>query len=151
MIGRVAKKSGYCNDSARKANLGKLARAVDCVYFKHCLSRSFLSKPDIQPAAGCRRELYLMDHKPDEQRRFVRSPSSALVEMQHPTLGLIEVKARDLSDGGISVLMGNIPAPPLGLVMQVRIKRYTGIINKEPVPMRVVHHQFGCVGLAFVR
>jgi hypothetical protein len=92
-----------------------------------------------------------MDHEQNDQRRFVRSPSTALVEMQHPTLGTIEVKARDLSDGGISVLMGNIPAPPLGLVMMIRIKRYTGVINQEPVPMRVVHHQLGCVGLAFVR
>lgn len=92
-----------------------------------------------------------MDNQFDDKRRFVRTPSGALVEMQHPVLGLIEVKARDLSDGGISVLMGSFPPPPLGLVLMVRIKRYTGVINQEPVPMRVVHHQTGCVGLSFVR
>lgn len=92
-----------------------------------------------------------MDNQFDDKRRYVRTPSSALVEMQHPVLGLIEVKARDLSDGGISVLMGNFPPPPLGLVLMIRIKRYTGVINQEPVPMQVVHHQTGCVGLAFVR
>ena len=90
-----------------------------------------------------------MDNRAD-QRHFERMPSSALVEMQHPSLGLIEVKARDLSDGGISVLMGNFPPPPTGHVVMVRIKRYTGVINQEPVPMRVVHQQFGCVGLAFI-
>lgn len=92
-----------------------------------------------------------MDNQINDQRHFVRMPSSALVEMQHPNLGLIEVKARDLSDGGICVSMGNFPAPPMGLVVMVRIKRYTGVINQQPVPMRVVHHQLGSVGLAFVK
>lgn len=91
-----------------------------------------------------------MDNLMEEKRRHARTPSSALVEMQHPVLGLIEVKARDLSDGGISVLMGNFPPPPLGLVLMIRIKRYTGVINQEPVPMKVVHHQMGSVGLSFV-
>lgn len=86
-----------------------------------------------------------------EQRRHSRVPSSAVVEMQHPVLGSLEVKARDLSDGGIFVLMGIHPAPPLGTELMVRIKRYTGTINQEPVRMRVVHHQDGGVGLAFIR
>jgi len=87
----------------------------------------------------------------EEQRRFNRVPTSAIVEMQHPVLGTIEVKARDLSDGGIFVVMGNYPAPPLGTTLLVRIKRHTGVINREPVAMRVVHHQGGGVGLAFAR
>jgi len=86
----------------------------------------------------------------DEQRRYSRTASSALVEMYHPGFGMIEVKARDLSDGGIFVLMGNHQPPPVGTLLQVRIKRYTGIINREPVMMRVVHQQAGGVGLAFV-
>jgi len=86
-----------------------------------------------------------------ELRRHIRVPSQALVEMQHPVLGRIEVKARDLSDGGIFVLMGNIPAPPLGTELMVRIKRYTGPINQEPIRMRVVHQQTGGVGLMFMK
>ncbi len=86
-----------------------------------------------------------------EQRRHIRVPSSAVIEMQHPVLGLIEVKARDLSDGGIYALMGNYPAPPMGTELLVRIKRYTGTINQEPVRMRVVHQQAGGVGLTFMR
>lgn len=87
----------------------------------------------------------------EEQRRHVRTPSGAVVEMQHPSLGTIQIKARDLSDGGIFALMGNYRAPPVGTTVMVRIKRYTGVINQEPVPMRVVHQQQGGVGLAFVR
>lgn len=87
----------------------------------------------------------------EEQRRYARVPSTAVVEMQHPVLGMIEVKARDLSDGGIFVTMGNYPTPPLGTTLLVRIKRHTGVINQEPVLMRVVHHHGGGVGLAFAR
>jgi len=47
--------------------------------------------------------------------------------------------------------MGNYPAPPLGTTLLVRIKRHTGVINREPVAMRVVHHHGGGVGLAFAR
>lgn len=96
-------------------------------------------------------EQTLNDKFNEEQRRFVRTQSGALVEMHHPSLGTIEIKARDLSDGGIFALMGNYPVPPVGTTVMVRIKRYTGVINQEPVPMRVVHQQLDGVGLAFVR
>jgi hypothetical protein len=87
----------------------------------------------------------------EDQRKYVRTASGAVVELFHPTLGRIEAKARDLSEGGIFVLMGNQVLPPVGTLLQVRIKRYTGAINQEPVPMRVVHHQAGGIGLAFVK
>jgi len=86
-----------------------------------------------------------------EQRHHNRVPSGAVVEMHHPVLGPIEVKARDLSDGGIFVVMGSHPAPPLGTELMVRIKRYTGTINQVPVRMRVVHQQGGGIGLAFIK
>jgi hypothetical protein len=85
-----------------------------------------------------------------DQRHHPRTASAAVVEMQHPSFGVIEVKARDLSEGGIFVLMGNHIPPPTGTVLKVRIKRYTGVINREPVAMRVVHQQAGGIGLSFV-
>lgn len=69
--------------------------------------------------------------------------------MQHPSLGMIRVQARDLSEGGIFALMGSHQPPPVGTVVMVRIKRPTGVINETPVPMRVIHHQPGGIGLAF--
>jgi hypothetical protein len=84
-----------------------------------------------------------------DQRRYPRTPSEALVEMHHPAIGGFEARARDLSEGGIFVLAGNYVMPPIGTVLQVRIKRHSGVINQEPVPMRVVHHQFDGMGLAF--
>ena len=69
----------------------------------------------------------------------------------HPGFGRITVRARDLSDGGISVVMGSHVCPPVGTVVDVIIKRHTGVLNAEPVAMQVRHVQAdGVVGLAFV-
>ncbi|MDX9873732.1 MAG: PilZ domain-containing protein [Spongiibacteraceae bacterium] len=85
-----------------------------------------------------------------EQRRHPRTPTTALVELSHPGIGQLEMAARDLSEGGIYVVTGGRFKPPVGTVLQVRIKRHTGVLNEEPVPMRVVHHQSDGMGLAFV-
>lgn len=88
-----------------------------------------------------------------DKRVHPRVPSTAIVEIHHPSLGVYELKARDLSEGGVFVLAGGIyPTPPVGTDILVRIKRLTGeMINAEPIKMRVVHQQRDGVGLAFVR
>ncbi|MCG8402932.1 MAG: PilZ domain-containing protein [Firmicutes bacterium] len=85
-----------------------------------------------------------------EQRRYMRTNSEALVEISHPSLGVIELKAKDLSDGGVFVFLGNHIAPPVGTVVKARIKRHTGVINAEPVDMQVMHQHSGGMGLMFV-
>lgn len=86
-----------------------------------------------------------------DNRRYYRTPSEAQVVLMHPGFGRITVKARDLSDGGISVEMGRRVCPPVGTVLDVIIKRHTGALNTEPVQMQVRHIQVdGIVGLAFV-
>lgn len=86
----------------------------------------------------------------NDQRRFMRVSSEASVEISHPSFGRVELKARDLSDGGVFVFMGNHIAPPVGTVVKTRIKRHTGVINQQPVDMQVVHHQAGGMGLMFI-
>lgn len=86
----------------------------------------------------------------NEQRQYIRISSSAIVEISHPSFGMIELKAKDLSDGGIFVFLGNHIAPPTGTVVKARIKRHSGAINDEPVDMQVIHHQSGGMGLKFV-
>lgn len=86
----------------------------------------------------------------DEQRKYVRAECSALVELSHPSFGHCELKAKDLSDGGMFVILGANTAPPVGTVLNVKIKRYTGVINDQPIPMEVVHHNGGGMGLMFV-
>ena len=86
-----------------------------------------------------------------ENRRGMRTSSDAIVVMSHPSFGTITVKARDLSDGGISVDVGHHVAPPIGTVVDVIIKRHKGALNLLPIPMIVRHIQVnGIIGLAFV-
>ena len=85
-----------------------------------------------------------------EQRKYMRGVSQALVEISHPGFGQVELKARDLSDGGVFVFLGQHIALPIGTVVKARIKRHSGIINKDPVDMQVVHHQSGGMGLMFI-
>ncbi|NRB40979.1 MAG: PilZ domain-containing protein [Pseudomonadales bacterium] len=86
-----------------------------------------------------------------ENRAFMRNTSSALVEMRHASFGSMTVRARDLSDGGISVDLRQHIAPPVGTILDVIISRHTGALNVEPVKMEVRHIQSsGLVGLKFV-
>lgn len=84
-----------------------------------------------------------------EQRKFIRAECSAMVEISHPSIGFIELKAKDLSDGGLFVFLGHHIAPPIGTLLKVKIKRHTGTINIEPIDMEVVHHHSGGMGLMF--
>lgn len=86
----------------------------------------------------------------DEQRKYVRVECSAMVEISHPSFGVAQLAARDLSDGGVFVSLGIHPAIPIGTVLQTKIKRHTGLINAEPVEMQVIHHNDGGMGLMFV-
>lgn len=86
-----------------------------------------------------------------ENRRYLRTASDAQVQMTHPAFGTITVKACDLSDGGVSVLMGIHVSPPVGTVVNVIIKRHKGALNANPVPMEVRHVEpGGIVGLRFL-
>lgn len=85
-----------------------------------------------------------------EQRRYSRTASAVMVEISHPSLGTYQLKAKDLSEGGAYVFLGNYPAIPVGTDIKVRIKRHTGVLNIEPVTMRVVRHQRDGMGLMFV-
>ena len=85
------------------------------------------------------------------RRQYMRTASDAVVEMVHPTIGAMTVRAKDLSDGGISVDMSNYVIPPLGTEFSVIIKRHTGAINAEPVKMKVMHIESdSLIGLMFV-
>jgi hypothetical protein len=85
----------------------------------------------------------------DERRRFERRPTSIRVEVTNPTFGTIVGFARDISDGGASVLIENAPLPPIGTVVSVRFRKMVGAINEEPVEMKVMYHNRNVVGLMF--
>lgn len=84
-----------------------------------------------------------------EKRSFARTASNAQVDVYHEAIGKLSYMARDLSDGGVFLISGSAPKIPIGTTVQVIIKRYTGVLNQEPVAMTVVRHQGDGMGLAF--
>lgn len=85
----------------------------------------------------------------DDRRRFDRKPSSIRVEITHPAFGTIVGFARDVSDGGASVLIENYQVPPVGTIVDVRFKKVVGAINEEPVKMQIRYHHRNMAGLMF--
>ena len=85
----------------------------------------------------------------DDRRCFERKSASIRVEMTHVAFGTIIGFAKDISDGGASVLIEHNPIPPVGTIVSVKFKKVVGIINEEPVLMRVVHHNRNTIGLTF--
>lgn len=85
----------------------------------------------------------------DERRRFERKPTSIRVEMTHPAFGTVIGFARDISDGGASVLIDNYPIPPIGTQVDVRFKKIVGTVNEEPIRMEVMYQSRNVVGLMF--
>lgn len=88
----------------------------------------------------------------ENRRQSLRVASDMLVEMSHPSFGAISVRATDLSDGGLAVMMGVHIPPPVGTEVKILIKRHKGIINSDPVNMKVMHigENGKRVGLMFI-
>ena len=85
-----------------------------------------------------------------KNRRYPRVASDAQLEIQHPALGVISLKAKNASKGGFFALRGVHTLPPVGTEVRVKIKRHTGMLNTEPVQMRVAHVSAEGIGLEFI-
>lgn len=85
----------------------------------------------------------------DDRREYERKLTSIRVEMSHPALGRIVGFARDVSDGGASVLVENYQLPPQGTIVDVLFRRVIGQINDQPVKMIVQHINRNVLGLMF--
>lgn len=85
----------------------------------------------------------------DERRNFLRNPTSIRVEISNPAFGTIIGFARDISDGGASVLVEGDVRPPIGTAVKVLFKKVVGSINSEPTNMKVVYLHRNVLGLMF--
>jgi len=86
----------------------------------------------------------------EERRQFERKLTSIRVEMDNPSFGRLVGFARDISDGGASVLVDTTELPPVGTLLQVRFSRVIGRINDDSVTMKVMSLRRNVVGLMFV-
>jgi len=86
----------------------------------------------------------------NKNRRYPRVASEAQLDIQHPALGVISLKAKNASKGGFFALRGTQILPPVNTEVRVTIKRHTGTINSDPVRMRVAHVSDEGMGLEFI-
>lgn len=86
-----------------------------------------------------------------ERRQYERTSATVRVEMSHPGFGTIVGFTKDISEGGAQVHIDNQYSPPIGTEVMVRFKKNIGVINQEPVKMRVVHQLRNTLGLMFLR
>jgi hypothetical protein len=87
----------------------------------------------------------MTDH---EQRRSIRTPLSCRIKIMHATIGEMTVKTRDISDGGVFVIIDPQNIPKVGTVVTGQVQ---GLMDEAPVlEMEVVRIESEGVGLRFL-
>lgn len=84
-----------------------------------------------------------------DKRHFVRTPFTCRIKIHHESIGELIVKTRDISDGGVFVLLDPDQVPPIGSIVTGQVQ---GMPGEAPVvDMEVVRAESDGVGLRFLR
>jgi c-di-GMP-binding flagellar brake protein YcgR len=84
-----------------------------------------------------------------ELRRYVRTNFSCRIKISHESIGEIQVKTRDISDGGVFVVLEPEQIPPIGTRLTGQVQ---GLMDDAPVlELEVVRVESTGVGLRFVQ
>ncbi len=86
-----------------------------------------------------------------ENRKHLRIGLVVEIELMLPGQGLVNVRTRNISDGGLYLLLDDVELPPIGSEVTVRLKNQLGD-GEEPPTNRamVVRHETDGVGLEFL-
>lgn len=83
-----------------------------------------------------------------DKREYLRTPITCRIKIVHAELGEMLVKTRDLSDGGVFVLLDPDQAPPIGSFVTGQVQ---GLMDDAPIlEMEVVRAEPEGIGLRFV-
>ncbi len=91
-----------------------------------------------------------------ERRQYFTKESfftanQVVAQIRNAEYGEVVAMGHSLSDQGLIVDFGISPVPPIGTVVEVLIKRHTGVLNKHAVPMLINHqHPDGEYELLFL-
>ncbi|HEY9050114.1 MAG TPA: PilZ domain-containing protein [Gammaproteobacteria bacterium] len=86
-----------------------------------------------------------------EQRKHLRIGLIVDIEMTLPLKGIVNVRTRNISDGGLFLILDNIEMPTVGTEVQVRLKNQLGDGEEPPINRaRVVRHESDGIGLEFL-
>lgn len=83
-----------------------------------------------------------------EKRQYLRTRLTSNVRLTHPDTGTIEVKTRDISDGGIYLLSCITNLPPVGSLVKVQLLDTP--FEAPVLEMRVVRCENDGIGLTFL-
>lgn len=87
----------------------------------------------------------MIDH---EQRRHLRTPLACRIKIMHESIGELLVKTRDISDGGVFVVIDPKDIPAIGTIVTGQVQ---GLMDEAPIlAMEVVRIESEGVGLRFV-
>jgi hypothetical protein len=83
-----------------------------------------------------------------EKRKHVRTPFVCRIKITHESVGELTVKTRDISDGGVFVVLEPEQIPPVGTIVTGQVQ---GLLDDAPVlQMEVVRMEPSGVGLRFM-
>ena len=80
-----------------------------------------------------------------DKRQHIRTRVSLTTKIIHPVLGSVTLLTRDISDGGMYLVVEGSPIPPIGDIVDVQL---VGSVEKPPVcRMKVVRIEDDGIGL----
>lgn len=83
-----------------------------------------------------------------DKREHLRTPMACRIKITHEELGEMTVKTRDISEGGVFVVLDPDQTPPVGSRVTGQIQ---GLMEEAPVvAMEVVRVEPEGVGLRFI-
>jgi hypothetical protein len=83
-----------------------------------------------------------------DKRRHIRTPLACRIKIVHDSMGELVVKTRDISDGGVFVVLDADQVPPIGTHVTGQVQ---GLMDDAPIlEMEVVRVEPSGVGLRFV-
>ncbi len=84
-----------------------------------------------------------------DKRRYVRTSFVCSIKISHPSVGSLLVKTRDISDGGVFVVLDPQQIPPVGTRLTGQVQ---GLVDEAPLlEMEVVRVESVGVGLRFIQ
>lgn len=86
-----------------------------------------------------------------ENRKHLRIGLVVDIELTLPGNEPIDVRTRNISDGGLYIILDKISLPPIGTEVKVRLKNQMGDGEEPPINRAlVVRHETDGIGLQFL-
>jgi c-di-GMP-binding flagellar brake protein YcgR len=83
-----------------------------------------------------------------DKRRHIRTSLACRIKIIHESMGEVIVKTRDISDGGVFVVLNEDQVPPIGTQLTGQVQ---GLMDDAPIlEMEVVRVESTGVGLRFI-